>query len=83
MNYLFKGIYSYQCYFMEPFDIQLSGVSFAIQPLVSGNFEVYQGRELIGFLTPTVTPQGTIWNSREIGNGQAQMLGEQIEIARK
>lgn len=68
---------------MEPFDIQLSGVSFTIQPLVSGNFEVYQTGELIGFLIPPIGPEETIWNSREIEDGLAQRLGELIEQTRQ
>ncbi len=68
---------------MEPFDIQLSGVSYTIQPLVSGNFEVYQDGELIGFLAPTKSPQQTIWNSQDIDDGLGQRLGEQIQRFRQ
>lgn len=64
---------------MEPFDIIVSGESYTIQPLISENFEVYYSGELIGFLTPTVQGEDTLWSSREIEKDLADQLGEQIE----
>jgi hypothetical protein len=67
---------------MEPFDIDVSGDRYRIQPLVSANYEVYHLGELIGFLTPTVRGEATLWSSREVGQGLATRMGEQIENAR-
>lgn len=64
---------------MEPFEIILSGESYTIQPLISDNFEVYRFKKLIGFLTPTADPGGTLWSSREIEQFLAEAIGRQIE----
>jgi len=64
---------------MEPFEINVLAQSYTIQPLISDNFEVYQADELIGFLTPTVRKEGTLWSSREIEKDLAQQIGESIE----
>ena len=67
---------------MEPFDIYVSGDHYRIQPLVSANYEVYHLDELIGFLTPTVREEATLWSSREVEQGLAARMGKQIEKAR-
>ena len=64
---------------MEPFDINVSGDQYTIQPLISENYEVYRAGELLGFLTPTVRDGGTLWSSREIEQSLAGKMGEQIE----
>ncbi len=64
---------------MEPFDIDLQGIIYTIQPLISENFEVYRSGELIGFLTPTIIENKTVWSSREIEKNLANELGRKIE----
>jgi hypothetical protein len=67
---------------MEPFDINISGDLYTIQPLISENYEVYQSDQLLGFLTPTLQGEETVWSSREIEQELAARMGEQIDEVR-
>ncbi|TKC03464.1 hypothetical protein [Pedobacter cryotolerans] len=66
---------------MEPFEIELTGVLFTVQPQENGNFKIFDGANYLGEIEPIINDDTSVkWVTADLmGADFANQLGELIE----
>lgn len=66
---------------MEPFEIELLGVLYTVQPQETGRFKIYEGANYLGEIEPIINDDtSTAWVTADLmGADFAGQLGELIE----
>ncbi|MNK53040.1 hypothetical protein D3C87_719910 [compost metagenome] len=65
---------------MEPFEIEITGIHYKVEPLENGNFQVSDSEKLLGTVKPEQTDSGVTWTSNDgITPDFATQIGELIE----
>lgn len=66
---------------MEPFEIELAGTLYTVQPQENGNFKIFDGANYLGEIEPVIKDDTSVkWVTADLmGADFANQLGELIE----